>query len=189
MSRPFYLGRNVTITPTAGLRAAWIEQNLRVKADALTGLLGITAPNPLISRNHSTAWGIGPRATVEGKWLFCHGLRLQGDLGFSFLYMNFTDVKHKEDSVSLASTFSTFSAHFDDYRCFRPMAEAGIGLGWSRYFYDQRYQIDFSATYDFNYLWSQNMMRKLVDTNYPGSGASAGDLYLHGLTVTGRFDF
>lgn len=187
LSRPFYVGRNLTINPTAGLRAAWIEQHLLVHARAF-GLLGVTAPNPLRSHNHSIAWGIGPRATVEGKWLFCHGFRLQGDVGLSLLYMNFTDVKHREDAAALGDVFSTVNAHFDDYRCFRPMAEGGIGLGWSRYFYDQRYQIDFSATYDFNYLWSQNMMRKLIDTNL-GIGASAGDLYMHGLTITGRFDF
>lgn len=67
-----------------------------------------------------------------------------------------------------------------DYGCLRPMAELGIGLGWGRYFL---------VSYDFTYMWNQNMMRKLLDDTLTGTASNASDLYFHGLTITGRLEF
>jgi hypothetical protein len=68
------------------------------------------------------------------------------------------------------------------------MAEMGVGLGWGSYLYCQKYYIDFSARYDFALLWEQNVMRSFA-SSLAGRADDIGDLSLHGLTLTGRFDF
>jgi hypothetical protein len=76
-----------------------------------------------------------------------------------------------------------------DYTCLRPMLEANLGLGWGMYLAKNRYHIDLSATYDFNYLFSQNMMRVLNDINLLGSSGNGLDLSLQGLTLSAAFHF
>ena len=69
------------------------------------------------------------------------------------------------------------------------MAELGLGVGWGSYLRAYDFHIDVSADYDFMIFWSQNMIRKLLDDTLTGTSPSSADLYVHGLTVTGRFDF
>lgn len=189
MSRPFYLGRDLTVTPMAGLRGAWIKQSLDVRATTGLSLNIDPQENPIDSHNHSSSWGIGPRAGVGANWLLGMGFRLEGEMAASLLYTRFSRVKHKENALSVLDTFQQFKSHYNRYNCLRPWAEGGLGLGWGMYTCEQGFHFDLCATYDFHYLWSQNMMRKLVDLSFSGSQASAGDLYFHGLTVTARFDF
>lgn len=183
VERPYYLARRGTITPFFGLRSSWIKQALDVKAkDALNVSPGST----LSSNNHSSSWGIGPRAGLEGRFLLGWGFRAQGELGGSLLYTHYSTVSHTEESFTGGSDIS-YAMH--SVNCVRPMIEAGLGLGWGMYLWDQRFHIDFSATYDFNYFWSQNMIRVLNDLEIIGTNAAANDLYLHGLTLTGAFHF
>ena len=189
VSRPYYLGRRLTINPYGGLRAAWIAQNLKVKA-VVVNFGGINPfVNPMVSHNESNSWGLGPRAGIGMNWLISPKFRAEGNLGASLLFTQFTSIKHKEDAITMLSSTPVYRAHIDDFNCVRPFLEAGLGLGWGTYFKRQRYHVDVAASYDFNYLWSQNMMRKLFDEQWGGTDASAGDLYMHGLTVTARFDF
>ena len=64
------------------------------------------------------------------------------------------------------------------------MAEANLGIGWGMYLDENKYHLDLAATYDFNYLWSQSMMRSFVGSTgtFSTSGAP-GDMVLHGLNI------
>ena len=68
------------------------------------------------------------------------------------------------------------------------MAEMDLGIGWLYYINDQ-FAVDLSASYDFNYLWGQNMMRTLNDMNINGVNGASNNLYLHGLTLSAAFEF
>jgi hypothetical protein len=183
--RPFYQGRRVIVSPFAGLRTSWIRQNLRI---SVNDAVNITPPQqPVISHNNSHSWGIGPRIGVEGRMLIGEGFRLQSTLGASILFTQYTHVSHSEDTFTDGG--SSISYAFHDYDCLRAMAEANLGLGWGAYFCQNRYHLDLSATYDFNYLWNQNMMRILNDTNIFGIGGGGNDLYIHGLTLNAGFNF
>jgi len=175
LSRPYYQGRKLTILPFGGLRGAWIRQNLNVA--------GKTGTATTISHNHSQSWSVGPRGGMQAHWMLGCGFRFEGDVSGSLLYTRYTKVTHYEDGVANSAVTT------NDYNTLRPMADMGVGLGWGSYFDRQNYHFDLLATYDFNVMWGQNMMRQLANVINIGSADQPGNLYLHGLTVTARFDF
>jgi hypothetical protein len=185
LERPLYSGRKLTLTPFMGLRTSWIEQSVHIN---VRNALNVSPPTATLhSRNHLESWGIGPRAGIDAHFLLGLGFRIQGEVGGSLLYTQFSKVCHSEDPFTADSTEVAFAMH--DFNCVRPMMEANLGLGWGTYLAKQRYHLDFSATYDFNYLWSQNMLRVLNDLQIIGTNAAANDLYLHGATLTACFNF
>lgn len=185
-SRPFYQGPSLTIQPFGGIRAAWIRQKLDLTLTAypLTGLT--PTQQPIQSRNLSKAWALGPRMGSEIRCLLPMGFRLEGDLAASLLFTRYTTVFHKENPAETLSIgrYQTYA----DYDTLRPGVEAGVGLGWGMYLANKSYHLDFTASYDFQLFWDQNMMRRLVSEQYNQSYAT-GNLLLQGLTLAGRFDF
>jgi hypothetical protein len=185
LSRPMYSGRKLTLTPFVGLRTSWIEQTLNIRA---TNLLNVFPPSTALhSRNKLESWGIGPRAGVDAHFLLSYGFRIQGALGASLLYTQFSKVSHSEDPAAVGE--SSVAYVMRNYQCARAMAEGNLGLGWGIYAAKRRFHIDMSATYDFNYLWGQNMMRSLNNLQINGTGGSASDLTIQGLTATLTLSF
>ncbi len=189
-SRPFYQGPALTIVPFGGLRCALIRQKVDVALTQASGQSGITLPaQPIHSQTKSDSWAIGPRFGFEANCLLSGGFRFEGDLAASLLYTRYTKVSHKEDAASSTFNSGPYRFSLDPYSCLRPIGELGLGLGWGRYLRCEKYHIDFSASYDFSLFWSQNMMSQLLAEFVTGSASYAEDLYFHGLTLTGRFDF
>ena len=72
----------------------------------------------------------------------------------------------------------------------QPHAELELGFGWGSYFTDDRWHFDLSASYGFQVFWDQNMFRHFDDGfSQASSTLSNGNLYVHGLTATVRFDY
>ena len=188
-SRPFYQGPRLVVSPYGGLRAALIRQSMTVQLTEVTGLFASLPPQPIGSRNTSHSWAIGPRFGGTANVLLDMGFRFEGNAAASLLYTQYTTVNHREDPASLTFNPGPYTASYSDYSALRPVAEVGLGFGWGSYLYNQKFHIDFCADYDFTYFWNQNMMRKLLDDTLEGTSPSNADLYLHGLTLTGRFDF
>jgi hypothetical protein len=189
LSRPYYEGRNLTITPFSGARALWLRQNFRLSATAYNS----SAVNPVISHNNSNSWGLGPRMGMLGHWQLGYGFRVEGDASASILYQSYTKVSHREDALLSAPAFAAeingeSSLRYKNYGALRPIADMGMGIGWGSYLDCQNYYLDIAANYDFMILWGQNMLCHLVDEYYSVGGAPA-ELYYHGLTLTARFDF
>lgn len=188
-SRPFYQARKLVVSPVAGLQLAFIRQWMDVSLTELPALFSGAIPvQPIASKNHSSSWAIGPKMGVGAEYLSSYGIRFEGNFSASLLYTSY-DVNHSEDAASTGFNAGPYTASYSDYTTIRPLLESGLGLGWGTYFCNQNYHIDFSADYDFKLLWSQNMMRKLLDDSLTGTSPSSSDLYLHGLTLKARFDF
>lgn len=180
LSRPFYQGTRLTVSPYVALRALWIRQRIEINME--------TATVPTRVTNQSRCWSLGPVAGSMAYWLVGKGIRVEGKAAGSLLFTKYTGLAHKELNPVISSTTSV-GGNMGNYSCVRPTAELGLGLGWGSYLYCQRYYIDFSARYDFMLLWSQNMLREISNSMINGLGAGIGDLSLQGLTLTGRFDF
>jgi len=188
--RPYYQGPSVTISPFGGLRAAWIRQSMHVAITEIPTMFpGTTPGQPIFSRNRSQCWSIGPKIGFDGSCLLPMGFRLEGNFATDLLYTRYTKIAHAEDAASTDFVPGPYLTGTRDYNCLRTMAEIGLGLGWGKYFACQKYHVDFSATYDFTYMWRQNMMRLINDEILEGIGSAASDFLLHGLTINGRFDF
>lgn len=164
-----------------GLRWARIDQNFNVCIDVPQELIGsVDSVYGVHSKNSSSSWGIGPRIGLNNYYLLGKGWRIQGDVAVSLLYTEYK-LSHHEDVAAINLDPSVLNTKLHDYNCLRPNLEMKLGLGWNTCFCNCI--VDFLVTYDFMIFWEQNMSRKLMDQTINGSGASAGNLNLHGLTV------
>lgn len=181
-SRPFYEGKKITIAPFAGLRGLWIRQNYKVSMNiAATPALG--SINTFNMNSHS--WAVGPMVGSMGHWMMGYGFRFEGKTGASLLYTRYTKVGQRQ-TVTAAAVDQI--SGITNLNVLRPMMDLGVGLGWGTYTACQNYYFDLSLRYDFNLLWDQNVMAEFVNgmNHIPGTN---GNLYMHGLTVSARFDF
>jgi hypothetical protein len=189
VSRPFYQGTKVTIDPFAGLRGLLLRQNLNINMG-----------DPFVHVK-SKSWAIGPDAGVAGHWMLgTSGFRFEGKAAGSLLYTRFRKLSHKEQDTTNTTTGAPVTVITrvpggrstprdpNSIAAVRPIAELGVGLGWGQYSSCNHYYIDFSVRYDFMLLWEQNIMR-LFTTYLQGFADFPGDLHLHGLTASARFDF
>jgi hypothetical protein len=180
--RASYIGTNLVLTPSFGLRAAWIRQSLSADTAGTSESVPFTR-----TQNYKThSWAIGPRIGVASSWLMGCGFRFIGNAYASILYTSYTEV----EALFTDSAFAGISQSYNNnYHALRAMTELDIGLGWGDYFCDQTYYFDLAVTYDFNVFWSQNMMRHLNNQFNAYKADAPGNLYLHGLTVEARLDF
>jgi len=180
MQRPFYQGTKLTVTPFGGLRALWLRQKF-----TLTGIDDI-APATRISTNRSNSWALGPVTGVGGHWLLGGGFRFEGNALASLLYTRYTKIWNSDEPLPNR----IFKSSWKNVGAVRPAAQLNLGLGWGRYFHgcNRDCYLDISIDYEFLEFWSQNMMRNFVES-LGGFSGDIGDLQIHGLTATARFDF
>ena len=177
-----------------GLRAAFIRQKMHVLLTqvASTQSSGLFA-QPMSSRNYSHSWAIGPEFGVHANYLFSNHWRIEADCAGSLLSTYFTKISHKEDPQSVAvaefNNFVPFSIAQHNIYKLCPTVEMSLGLGWGLYLCNQGYHIDFLANYEFKHFWNENAMRGMLDGFFVGTEGNYGNLFLQGLTITGRFDF
>jgi len=181
LSRPFYNGTHLTLTPFFGARAGWVKQKYNV-----TYLSTDATPVNVTSNNESSSWALGTRGGFNGNWLLGMGFRMMGNAAASLLYTDYT-IKHKENNYSAPA--ATLLSSNEDRMAGRFIGEMGLGFGWGSYFKKCQYHADFSASYDFTYMPGQNVMRQMVDTYAATSAPGSYDLFLHGLTVSARLDY
>jgi len=178
VSRPFYEGTHLTVSPSAGLRGLWIRQALTVD---MTGATAAT------SANTSHSWAVGPKACVNTHWMVWDGLRFDGVMGASVLYTRYTSVANSETSTVAGAT-SSVSSTSGSFSAVRPTVDMGLGLGYGMYAYSNKFFFDLAVRYDFSQFWSQNVIRNFA-SQLVGRDDAIGDLHMHGLTITLRCDF
>lgn len=182
-SRPFYQSKRITISPFAGMRALWIRQNFDINFDQVS--LGSTA---LHTDMKSHSWAVGPMLGTIGHWMLGTSFRFEGKAEGALLYTRYKKIGQNETIPRTSTTTMSMNSSERDLNVLRPMVDLGVGLGWGSYFSCQDYYVDFSARYDFSLLWDQNVMVQFVNAMNDRPGTT-GNLYMHGLTLSGRFDF
>lgn len=189
-SAPFWQKSVYTLRPLVGLRGAAIRQSLRLGLTEFPSFFEPSLPKqPIFSRNRSQSLGVGPKIGIESRIKLYENLRLEGTGAIDCLWTHFSKITHSEDAASTFFNPGPYRATRNSINGLRAMAELNLGLGWGRFFSCQKYFFDFSASYDFVYLWNQNMMRWQLDSLLTGSSATSSDLMMHGLTLEGRFEF
>jgi len=180
MTRPFYEGTRLTVTPFGGLRGLWLRQKMNVSALDATGATVST------SNSRSNSWAVGPATGVGGHWLLGGGFRFEGNAMASLLYTRYTKISVTESDLGVLAVSSSVR----DVSAVRPIAQLNVGIGWGMYFHgcSSDTYLDISLDYEFLEFWNQNMMRNF-DSQLLGFADDIGDLQMHGLTATVRFDF
>ncbi len=182
LSRPSYQGTRLTITPFFGLRGLMLNQKYTLTGNAHEG-----TNNPTKAYGKTDSWAVGPAFGFGGNFLLGEGFRLIGSASGALTFTRYNDIKYfaKKQSVS----GSDLSLKHSSQNRVRSMADAKAGIGWGSYLCNQAYHIDFSATYEFQVLWNQNMINWYSASLIGLNGTSPGNLYFQGLTITGTFDF
>ncbi len=192
VGRPYYSGKMLTFRPHIGLRGAWFRQTL----DAAYDNVFVSGFPTIHLTNHTKfdSWGIGPRVGVESNWMLGKGFSIYGNAAFSLLYTYFhvkeTDVLY-DPGLFIATVFPATSSIKDKTRNsqVRSNAEGALGFGWGRYFDCNRWHIDFTLGYEFQYWFNANKNLQFLDDAAHGIHTSRGDLALHGATFSMRLDF
>jgi hypothetical protein len=202
LGRPCLIGSSFTLTPSFGVRSAWIHQ--RYNTDYSNGnLILFGAGNQVTvlsseldmmcnSNNVGLLFGAG------FKWLLGNNLDLFSDLSGSLLASHFDVNRHETDLFeNLTSVLETQSVRLKSaYWSFRPQAGLTLGVRYSYPFLSGSQLMCFrvSAAYEAQMWWKQNQLLRYLDVqNSTSSGAnvvpSQGDLMFHGVDIEAGFDF
>lgn len=184
LQRTHYVGTKLSARVFFGGRATWIDQkfNMTTTLDQANEI-GITSFNV---RRLSDSWALGPRFGMDLNWMLGWGFSLFSKMAGDISYTKYTKIRFNQDELNNAGQPGSSGSW--KVAQLRPHAEAGFGLGWESYFWDNGFHIQFIATYDFNVWWNQNMMRALCGNLYL-FGEGHGNLYTHGLDLKVKFDF
>lgn len=173
--RPLYLSKRMLLNASFGLKGAYGNQNYRADYDILAGGTGT-----FITKG--SYWLLGPYLNVGAKGLLGAGLYLLGKAGLLVPYF-------KELKSSVVTQFPQFAtpnhssrSEFGSVKPYmvQPFIEAGIGLGWNRYFANNNYHIDLSASYDLLATWVDSVSLASPPIKVFG---------LHGYTFKAQLDF
>jgi hypothetical protein len=188
LGRCYYVGKSLTFRPSVGARGAWIRQKLDV--DTVNGELSLGTLRNEDFDQSSVSWGVGLRTGITSNWEFGSGFRMYGSGYGDILYTRY-NLKLKDfvqTAAGVTVSTVTLKQHHADY--LRPHVDLELGFGWGSYFDCNNWHIDLSASYGFQVFWNQNMFRHFEDDIALGTSTLPhGDLFIHGLTTTVRFDF
>lgn len=179
VSRAYYSGKNLIVSPRSGICLAWIEQRVEITAvlDSSTDVL--TTSTTTTTTLDSQSWLVGPSMQMDFKWLLGYGVRFNGSLGGTIFFQNF-DVTGDygtgattplSAAVTPGSTASVRAAPTPISITLTPVRRdlmnfhcmGSMGLGWGSYvFEDDACNIDLSLNYEFNYWFGQNVIRQIT---------------------------
>jgi len=184
LGRWYYVGTKLTFRPSVGTRAAFIKQQANV-----TYVRTEATANTLELKAKTNSWAVGPKFALDSNWVIGSGFRLFGNAETDILFTKYTKLSSKATNTDVAfvpvvngkqSSIGTLRTHID----------LVTGLGWGTYIDCNNWYLDFTAGYEFQVFFDQNMFRFFADDSMHGkSFAPNGNLYLQGLTLTARLDF
>lgn len=201
--RASIIHRNVLLLRfIAGAKGAWMRQHyhadyangttvqaLRIRDEATRNLQLLSSR--FAHGQHS--WSLGPRLGLDSTWPIGCGFNLIGNGAFSLLYSFFRTATEFDDLVIEGTTPLSLRLHRNEkFHELTPVLEARFGFGWGTHFGKQKnpYGIDLAISYEWQYWWSQNHVRRNYTAINPGATFDArGDLQMHGLNASLRFDF
>lgn len=180
LGKNYYLSPKIIFHPSIGLRMAWIRQYVDV-------LYRSTSLNKFVQQK-SHSWAIGPSATFESNWVLGKGFKLFAIGEADLLYTQYTRLSTRDGKTGAISSNYLFRER--NLGLLRPHMEMALGVSWNGWIKDPSWFTLFSAEYNFQVFFNQNMFRKWQDdTAIATSVSSNGDLFLQGLTLSARFDF
>ncbi len=202
LGRPCKIATYFTLTPSFGIRAAWLHQRYEVEygqgnrihfgaGDQVTVLSSEIDMNSS-SSNLGLLFGSAFRWEIGKHWDFL------ANLSAAFLASRFDVTRDETDLFqNLAGALQTQSIRLkNEYWSFRPQAQIALGFRFSDAFrycsHLVRYHL--KAAYETQMWWKQNQLLRYIDVqNATSSGANTaptqGDLMFHGADLEVSFDF
>lgn len=187
--RPYYAGEKLTVRILFGARSAWFTQtteavftdNAKLSEEGPSGIY-------TMKQNYSS-WGIGLLSALRSNWRLGRNFSLIGDGSFDLLYTRVSSCNSRfewTETISLPVIYK-FPDNRPDF--LMPHTNLEWGFGWRSYFDCYNWHVDFAATYGFQVFWNANLFRNFTSKAASLSQAPTGNLYIHGLNLSGRLDF
>lgn len=197
LARAYYIGTNLIFRPFIGGSAHWLNQNYRQNYDfvTITGL-SVSIANNLSLKNDS--WAIGPKFGLNMNWFFFKNFRLFGRGSIDIMFaQNKISGSHVVTATGVASLNPSLNPTLTGYKKYilRDVEDFSIGLGWGSCFRSDKWHFDLAVSYEIQRYSHTNYMSTYDQTfGAPQfqdftKQVKPGDLFLHGLSVTTRFDF
>ncbi|NGX31427.1 MAG: hypothetical protein K940chlam8_00795 [Chlamydiae bacterium] len=175
ISRSSYIGEWFIFQIIGGLKGGWIDQKINTYA------IDSSNSNRFNADYKLNSWLIGPKVGFTTKFLLCETFRFFTNLNFSLLYQDFNNkASIDRNDGSGSNTIAQDTSYIV------PNIDTAIGFGWRKAFQNDAWIIDLSASYDINYYFSQQQLRRLVTKEF---ASDIGALALQGLTLTAKIEF
>jgi hypothetical protein len=186
LARSSYVGTKLTFRPFFAARAAWIRQNLN---EAYKDRSGTPNNNDFVS-DKTQSWAVGPRAGLYTNWMIGEGFRMYGNGAGDILFTQYTKLTSALSTQTGSVTANDLTTHQHKLNTIRTHLDLELGFAWGSYFDNNNWHVDLSAGYGFQVFFDQNMFRNFTYSSSDVlSNSPNGNLYVHGLTATARFDF
>ncbi|HRW58693.1 MAG TPA: Lpg1974 family pore-forming outer membrane protein [Chlamydiales bacterium] len=176
--RNAFFGKRLLIKPSFGLSYFFIKQKFTAR---------YTIDNTdIFSYNSSTAWAIGPRG---GVFFDFNILKYCSIIGFGHTSLVFQDLR-SETKQQDKDNYPSYlvKARENPYQV-TPDVDLSTGIKISNLLSDDAFGFDFLVTYDFTYIWNQNVMREIKDFRSTLQNERRGNLMFHGLTLSFGLEF
>lgn len=145
--------------PYVGLRAAFINQNARIKYSGGIFLYEIIAGGVNLNgtdriRMKNDFWGIGPKIGFEPRWNLCRSFSVFGNAGISGLIGVF-DIHQKETYLGV----ERFSRHKHLVRL-RWVGDLAAGIAWDTSFCDNKYLVRCQLSWEYHLFFHQLELKR-----------------------------
>ncbi|MBN2479767.1 MAG: hypothetical protein JXA94_06025 [Parachlamydiales bacterium] len=182
LSKPFFSGKKLIVSPFFGIRSGWINQNFRYE----------TFTDLALSLNNmkSTSWLIGPRLGQNSKWMIEKYFKFFANTSISLTFQQFKTIKLQEENGNTPDILS-HSAINRKTNLISPIFDMVLGVGFENFIASNKYHYDLKFGYLLLYLFNQNMISNLktrLDVDVRTSTKPA-NLLLQGLDFSFRLDF
>ncbi|NGX63472.1 MAG: hypothetical protein KR126chlam6_00884 [Candidatus Anoxychlamydiales bacterium] len=196
IAKSYYIGTNLIFEPFIGGSAHWLNQNYRQNYDFITiiGLPDNITSNVLLKND---SWAIGPKFGLNMNWFFFKNFRLfgKGSIDIMFAQNRVSGTHNVVGSLGGLPAILNPNLINDKKSIVRDVEDFSIGLGWGSYFRSDKCHFDLAVSYEIQRYSHTNYMstydQTLASSQFRdfAKQENPGDLFLHGLTVSARFDF
>ena len=181
LGRDYFISRNLTLRPSAGLKTAWITEQSKINYTADHPFLD-TLINELESARltyRQNMWGLGIRTALNTGWHFTKNWAIYNDFAFTAMWSDF-HIHQKQNLVgSLYGDQRTLFTQ-ESFQTVIPVLEAGLGFAYITWWDCSRYRFEFRAGWE-EQIW--------LDFNHYMTLGGTGNLSLQGLTLKAMLNF
>lgn len=180
LGRQFYVGKDLSIRPYAGLRSTWLFQKYNIEFSGTANGRPVEQEASLKNR----FWGFGFVAGLDSEWNLGWDISLYGEADMSIL-LGFFDVDQKGETNDVKTWDQDKS-----FRAGRAVLDLGMGLKWARSFFKDRYGLTLKAGYEYHLYFDQNQfIQTNGNTEFELFNPLRGNLVFQGVIGSMQIDF
>jgi hypothetical protein len=188
LSRPVYIGKRIMMNLNYGILGIWVGQKWRVDTIALNNPAPPVVTGTGIYKVNNKSWAVGPNLGFTATALLpCH-FQVIGNIDLALQYGS----EYKSDSSTAFPGFPSPVGNYsirqnNDAAHLQSWHSGELGIGWGDYFCCNRYHVNLSISY--LWLFQHIFLLNPLITPFVESPTVPTNFSMHGISISGRFDF